>query len=73
MNLTFKVDNQEIKVGQDMRVEYVISDDAHMTVVLTNEGLIIDWYYKSVCVRTMSQTYDEMSDDLKSTEEDWVE
>lgn len=73
MNLTFKVDNQEIKVGQDMRVEYVISDDAHMIVVLTNEGLIIDWYYKGNCVHTMSQTYDEMSDDLKPTEDDWVE
>jgi len=68
----FKFDNKEITVGQDVRAEYKISDTAHLIVVLTNEGLIIDWYDNDICVDTWSQTFDELSTDLKP-HDDWIE
>jgi hypothetical protein len=71
-NLVFKLDNNEIRVGQDVRAEYKISDTAHLIVVLTNEGVIMDWYDNEVCVHTWSQTFEELSADLEPND-DYVE
>jgi hypothetical protein len=71
-NPVFKIDNNEVKIGQDFRIEYTVNDKASMIVVVTNEGVIIDWYLNGNCVQTMSQTFDEMTADLQENE-DWVE
>jgi hypothetical protein len=71
-NPVFKIDNNEVKIGQDFRIEYTVNDKASMIVVVTNEGVIIDWYLNGNCVQTMSQTFDEMTADLQENA-DWVE
>ena len=44
--ITFKVDDAPIRVGQDMRVEYNLPDGGTLVVVLTYEGIIMDFWAK---------------------------
>lgn len=60
MKMTFKVDDKEVKVGQDMRVEVDLEDGTSIVVVLTNEGVITDCFDKDgENIATSSIMYDE--------------
>lgn len=64
MSTTFLHDNNEIKVGQDVRVHVDLGDGLLAVVILTHEGVITDIYSHGEAVATSSQTYDEMADAL---------
>jgi len=61
MSVTFKVDDKQIQVGQDMRVEVDLGDGRMAVVILTHEGIITDIYQDGEPEATSSETYDEMA------------
>ena len=61
MSVTFKIDNKQIRVGQDMRVEVDLGDGRSAVVILTHEGIITDIYQDDELEATSSETYDEMA------------
>ena len=65
-NVTFKVDDVPIRVGQDMRVEVKLADGGSLIVVLSHEGIIMDFWDDEAgetdeAVFTSSIMYDEQA------------
>lgn len=57
---TFKIDNKEVKVGQDVRVEVEMPDGDSLCIILTHEGMIRDIYRDGELITTRAIMYDEM-------------
>ncbi len=59
--ITFKVDDVPIRVGNDMRIEYNLPDGGSLIVVLTHEGIIMDFWEEGSdeSDATSSITYEE--------------
>jgi hypothetical protein len=62
-SITFKVDDVPIRVGNDMRVEASLPDGAMLVVVLTHEGIIMDFWPEDADepAATSSMMYDEQA------------
>lgn len=61
--VTFKVDNVPVRVGNDMRVEASLPDGAMLVVILTHEGIIMDFWPEDADepAATSSMMYDEQA------------
>ena len=64
--ITFKVDDVPIRVGNDMRVEYDLPDGGTLVVVLTHEGIIMDFWGEGSTEpdATSSMMYEEQATEM---------
>lgn len=64
--ITFKVDDVPIRVGNDMRVEYDLPDGGTLVVVLTHEGIIMDFWGEDSTEpdATSSMMYEEQATEM---------
>lgn len=64
--VTFKVDNVPIRVGNDMRAEATLPDGSMLVVVLTHEGIIMDFWPEDADepAATSSMMYDEQATEM---------
>lgn len=64
--LVFKVDDVPIRVGNDMRVEATFPDGSLLVVVLTHEGIIMDFLPLGADepAATSSMMYDEQAEEM---------
>lgn len=65
-DVVFKVDGNEIRVGNDVKAEVFLPDQQTLIVTLTHEGLIMDLWIDGMDepIGTSSITYDEQAEDM---------
>jgi hypothetical protein len=67
--MNFTHDSKDIKVGQDVRVEYKIDDTHSIFVILTHEGVIIDYYKDGELMSTEAEFYADIAERMSELAE----